>query len=295
VRLILLLLVTWVSCSGQTGLGTPAFDAASVKVSDPSEQSRGMMGQKDPGRITYIRQTLTSILMQAYGLPRDRIVGPAWLDKEEYDVVATKPPGTSAGDLKLMLQALLAERFALVTHHAPKTTTVYELTIAKGGMRLRAPEKSAAAPSPAPASATVGAPTLDKNGDPQLPPGRSLRRIFELKDGRLRVSARMRPLADLIKISAVALRSEVVDKTGLTGQYDFDLDLWPGYLLSVQSGSSGDAQPSASPLAPEASDPMNYPSFATAVEQQLGLKLQAVKGTVDVLYVDHVEKIPTQN
>jgi uncharacterized protein (TIGR03435 family) len=295
VRLVLSLFGALVCCSGQAGRVTPVFDAASVKLSDPSQRPGSMMGKKNPGRITYIRQTLKSILMHAYGLPRDRVVGPAWLDKEEYDVVATKPPDTSDSDLRLMLQALLAERFALVVHHAPRPATIYELTIAKSGMKLRTPEESAATPSPAPASADGRAFTLDKNGLPQLPPGRPGLRQFALKDERTRLSVRMRPIADLIGRCAVELLTDVVDKTGLTGLYDFDLDFWSGLLLPKRVAPPNDAQPSANAPVPEASDPMNDRSFATAVEQQLGLKLRAVKGAVDVLYVDHAEKIPVKN
>jgi uncharacterized protein (TIGR03435 family) len=225
------------------------FDAASVKPSGPASVRMFYDRKDNPGRISYGRATLVDILYEAYSLKDyQQISGPGWLGTEAYDVIATMPPETSKKDFLAMLQNLLAERFAVVVHHETKEFPAYELVIAKNGPRL-------------------------KDYDPALKPG--------LRATMSGASAHMVAHGQTVAILAENLRRPVdrfvVDKTGLTGRYDFELDYHPD---STASGSVGEG---------------SAPSVFVALERQLGLKLVAGRAEFDVIVVDHANKVPTEN
>ncbi len=150
------------------------FEVASVKPSDPAGQGRGGgpqggPGTADPGRITRSRVTLQVLVREAYGVDFDQIQGPGWISEERYDVRATVPPGATKDDLKVMFQHLLEERFKLAVHHITKDYPVYELTIAKGGAKL----KENTDPNLEPVRLGDSMLPTDRNGFPQIPPGKS--------------------------------------------------------------------------------------------------------------------------
>jgi uncharacterized protein (TIGR03435 family) len=111
---------------GQPGVPAPAFEVASVKVSPPLPSGVIMfrMGggpdSNDPGRITYKGVTLKDLVARAYGVKSYQVEGPSWLEGDRYDVIATIPQGADKGQVGLMMQRLLADRFALVLHHESK-------------------------------------------------------------------------------------------------------------------------------------------------------------------------------
>ncbi len=202
------------------------------------EKRSGGPGTNDPGRITYSNQPLNLILAEAFDVYWNRISGPDWIATERYDIVAKVPEGTTTREqARQMLQnLLLVERFHLDFHMQTKVVQGYELTVAPGGSKLRESVDDLNDPSPAPQpDASLG---QDKDGFPILPPGVRQRR----RQAQGHVYARFAdtPVSEfatflstlLSPASMVMLGSgesrgaptPVLDKTGLTGRYDFTFD-----------------------------------------------------------------------
>ena len=209
----------------------------------------------------------------------------------KYDITAKIPPDTSNEDFKLMLQHLLAERIGLVVHHEAQEQTVYELGIAKGGLKMRQAEPAPAnePPSDPTASADGKPPTIhlvtDKDGNQQLPPGHPMSIVTGV-GGVIRRMARMEEMPQVVRMLEQRAGHPVIDKTGLTGQYDFVLEFAPDTPAARPMDLSAAAPAEASTPAP---------FFFDAVVQQLGLKLEPKKASVDVLIVDSFNKVPTEN
>lgn len=279
----------------QTAAQDPAslkFEVASVKPAGPVQDGvvfRAGPGTDDPERITYSRVTLLRLLHYAYstegydlvhGLDWDQFSGPDWLASEYYYIDAKVPPGTTKEQLRLMWQSLLAERFHLRTHLATKEFTVYELSVAKGGSKLRRSGEGPAKQEPGFPVPAAGS----RHGMSMVPP-RNVRQTF-----------RSFSMAEFIQMLAWTVSAEssqvypgymtlgkVVDKTGLDGTYDFTLE----FAGRFQSG----AYPA--PLPDGQLD--TAPDLFTALQQQLGLKLEEKKAPLNVLVVDHVDRVPTEN
>ena len=279
------------------------FEAASVKPAGPFVPGemggmRGGPGTGDPGRITSARATLSDLLARAYDVWLDQISGPAWLNDRSayaYRIDATLAPNTTMEQFRLMLQNLLAERFHLRLHHETKTRPGYELVVASGGPKLKEWDPAA--------SAAPGKPGVDGNGFPTLPPGAPVVYITRMGGGvaPIRMSHRetmamfCRGLgADINMSNGTPIGSpqaRVVDKTGLTGTYEFTLE-FAGSMGMMPSAPAG-----SEPGTPLASDPTEGArDIFTAVEKQLGLKLVKVKDIpVDILTVENADKVPTAN
>jgi uncharacterized protein (TIGR03435 family) len=287
---------------GQAAAGAPAltqpasFDAASVKVTDPKSAPvnraanaqatlRGGPGTADPGRISYSNITLESILIAAYGAnckiqeDCDQIIGPAWLRSNRYDIEAKMPVDTTAEQFRTMLQTLLAERFHVTVHHEPRDLPGYHLTLAKSGSKLVvSPASELGTGDPAGPLAKFGAP--GEYGK-LLRPGFL---VFPYKGTRSTANhaiGRERSLADITKLLSELMNAHVVDKTGLTGNYDFTIDWVPDGVTMIQEADG-----------PEIAPPHGIP---TAIEDQLGLKLVRTKVALDTVVVDGADKTPTMN
>lgn len=278
-------------------LAQPAtFEAASVRAADPKSAPvnrsanaqatlRGGPGTADPGRISYANITLESLLILAYGADCkvqedcDQVAGPAWLRSNRYDVEAKIPAGAAAEQFRTMLQNLLAERFRLVLHHETRGLPGYGLTLAKNGSRLRA------SPPSEPGTGDPAGP-LVKYGAPGeygklLRPGFL---VFPYKGTRATANhaiGREQSLAEITKLLSNLMNAHVVDKTGLTGRYDFTIDWVPDGVTMIQEADG-----------PEIAPPHGIP---TAIEDQLGLKLVKATIPLDVVVVDGADKIPTTN
>ncbi len=264
------------------------FEVASVKPAAPLSPGgvvgralgmRGGPGTSAPGQINYGYVTLKQVLMAAYDVKYYQISGPAWLGGEHYDIVANVPPQTTREQLNQMLRNLLAERFNLTLHRETKELPVYELKLGKNGPTLKesvedpdASGRLAGTPSPMPPS--------DKDGYPQLPAGRPAM-IVMMPAGRMRVVARVQQLSQLINL--IDLGRPMIDKTGLKAKYDF----------AVEFSTEGLNAPGPSAFATPPDD--GAPSIFEAFEKQLGLKLEAKKDPIEMLVLDRVEKMPTDN
>jgi len=241
----------------------PAFEVASVKPSTPQSirMFDGGPGSRDPGMISYTRATLHDLLYQAYDLQdSEQISGPDWLSTERYDIAAKLPPGTTKAQFRIMMQGLLAERFKVALHHQTGEFPVYFLVVAKNGPKLKEPNTD-----------------VDREGFPHPPAGKP-GMMMNFAGGRASLTARQQPVSALTIDLRTTAGRQVVDKTGLTGKFDFTLEF---SLRGMMGQPSTDADP--------------IPSLFDALPQQLGLKLENAKIPLDVLVIDHAEKVPTGN
>jgi uncharacterized protein (TIGR03435 family) len=287
------------------------FEVASIKPAPPltAETVRfagnsGGPGTSSPGQITYGRMSLKALIVQGFGVRNVQVSGPAWLDSptEFWEIHAKVPPGATKDDVKAMIQNLLVERFGLVAHRETKELPAYELTIAKSGLKMKESVEDATPPPPPPqpGDAPIKLAT-DKNGLPQLPAGRPGALMGITPNGAI-ISARQQTVAQLANMLENELRKPVVDKTGLTGKYDFSFQFASSRIMeppprnaagpvATGQGPAGPGGPSVPALgAIDSGTPMQ-----TAVQQELGLKLEQKKLPVDVVVVDHLEKSPTEN
>ncbi len=265
----------------------PTFDVASVKPSKPGGIGMRIMSQPG-GRFTATNISLKALIHFAYEVQDFQISGgPAWLDSDKYDIEA-KAESSSEGDMrnmsdeqrklefdkrKLMMQALLAERFHLILHKESKEAPIYALVVAKNGPKLKVATAEELAPPP----------PLDPKDMPDKPDSKGPFRGQGIRMGRGEVNAqavKLGFLADVLS-NQPELGRTVVDKTGLAGTYDFTLRWTPEEQQGAVFKGPGDA-----PAPPDA----NGPSLFTALEEQLGLKLESQKGPVDLLVIDHAEK-----
>jgi uncharacterized protein (TIGR03435 family) len=288
----------------QSGQSKLTFEVASVRPAAPLSgvealifQQRGGPESADPGQISYTNIPLQRLVMMAYGISEPyEISAPGWLDDERYDVVAKLDPSSTRDQLKVMLQNLLAERFGMTIHHETKNLSIYELVIAKGGSKVKEVIETLS-PSSAPAdTAGRGATDVDANGLRQRAPGQIGLSMIRLGGPSTRFSARQQPISALTQVLQNPLGRTVVDGTGLRGKYDFNLDWTRDARTSANVRNTGGAAVPAPVLGTADSQiDVGPPDLFTALQQQLGLKLEEKKGPVDVVVVDHAEKMPTKN
>lgn len=204
-----------------------------------------MVGMKiDPERVRYANLGLEALMIRAFGIQSDQIVGvpSEFRYPLSYEIIGTFPADTPQDQIPLMLQAVLADRFKLVLHRETRVSPIYALVVAKNGPKLK-----------------VSQADTTSSSNPR-------RGHIEYK------KVTMATLATRFHASGWTDRT-VIDKTGLTGEYDFILDWTPD-----------DAK----------SDDLSAPSLFTAVQEQLGLKLEPQTAPREFLVIDHVEK-PAEN
>jgi uncharacterized protein (TIGR03435 family) len=235
----------------------PVFEVATIKPSRPEAQGHGF---RVNGRdFSTINTSLSDLLTFAYGLHHHQITGgPAWIESEHYDLSA-KPDGEgqpSDRQWKTMVQKLLADRFQLKFHHEKKDLSVYAIVTAKAGPKLTKSE-----------------------GDPDGLPALFFRRLGDLTVR----NATMGDFAQLMQ--GAVLDRPVVDQTGLSGRFDFTLNWTPD---EFQFGGLGIKPP------PPSDKPDAPPDLYSAIQQQIGLKIESTRAPVDILVIDRVEK-PSAN
>ena len=262
----------------------PNFEVASVKPAGAFQPGRpvgmrGGPGTNDPGQISWNFITLQDLILRAYDLKEFQISAPSWISSERYDVTAKIPAGTEMAQFRIMLQNLLATRFQLKVHRETRQIEHFDLVVAKNGPRFKeSPPESASAPpagdpnAPAPTTLKHGA-----DGIIELPAsmhGKGHIAIRSFRGVELRV--RGESLDYLVDRLTAELHKTVVDKTGLKGHYDYAL----AYLPETLANSQAENLP---------------PDLFTALQSTLGLKLESQKSPGEVLVIDHVEKVPTEN
>jgi uncharacterized protein (TIGR03435 family) len=262
----------------------PSFAVATIKKNTTGADAQSMRLQPG-GRLVVTNQPLRRLVLFAYSLqPQQLIGGPAWLDSDRFDIVAQAdgdlsptPPGGPPGAPQLMMQRLLAERFGLVVHTESRELPVYALTVARSDGRLGPRIKPAAVDCLALMTKAPGGVPVQA---PQLPDGRPA--CGARRDGSGRVTAGG---TSMLMFATQLLTGQsdrlVIDRTGLTGSYDFD------YEHASDVPGRGDGPNPATAVS-------DRPSLFTALEEQLGLKLQPARAPIDVLVIDRVAP-PTEN
>lgn len=241
--------------AANSGSSTPVFDVSTIKRSKLGDDgSQGIGWHPDTFTTTYASTKM--LLENAFGIRPDLISGlPGWAESAHFDIVAKVVEADAPTLEKLtreqrrkMVQQLLADRFQLKTHIEVKQLPVFDMSIAKGGIKFH--EVSHADPS-------------DKQG--------------MVTFSNTEITGYGVPVGNLVMVLERHVERNVIDKTGLTGKYDFHLK-WRPEEAGSDAGLDDDAAP----------------AFFTALEEQLGLKLQSSKGPVDTLVVDNIAA-PSEN
>jgi uncharacterized protein (TIGR03435 family) len=233
---------------------------------------------------------LRSFIEYAYGVkPFQLLGGPAWIDSAHYDIDAKAEGNPNSSQMRLMMQALLEDRFKLKLHHETKELPVYDLTVAKSGVKL---------PEPKPGGCISVDPNVPPSPPPPPAPGRAMptpcgRVLIMGSPSGLQMLGGKVSMTELIRVLSIILGRTVVDRTGLTETFDVHLEFTPdGSLGGLPGPPPGPAEPSDS-IRP-APSPDLHGTILEAIREQLGLKLESAKGPVDVLVIDSVEK-PSAN
>ena len=226
-----------------------AFDVASVK---PNKDIRSRVSMTmSPGGILYTAVSLADCLQAAYGVKRYQVSGPDWLRAERYDITAKTANPTGEEQIKAMLQTLIAERFQLQLHREKKELPTFALQAGRNGPKL-------------------------KPGDPGSP-----RNMTGGPGALVFTSTSMQDLADFLS-GLPPIGRPVLDRTGLTGRFDFKLRL---------SAATGDTAVEETKVAVAGGEP----SIFTDALDELGLKLDGQKAMIDMLVVDRATKIPVED
>jgi len=263
---------------GQPNVSMPRFEAASIKpaaeptwaptgplatmlplvASDPGQRAIPM---PDPGRVRIRSLSLLGLVAMAYGVPVAQVRGPSWMGQGAFEVDATVPAGAQKGQVKVMLQSLLQERFSLIAHHETEVIPGYALMLGGGGSKLT-PSVMPAEPPPgqdqeADVRAALSRKVMNLAANQTVPP----------PAGTSRSQFAHVSTAQLAGILFRFVQAPVVDETGLKGTYDVTLE--------ISQDQSGD-------------------SVFDALEK-LGLKLKARPVPTDALVIDRATRAPTPN
>lgn len=253
----------------------PAFDSASVKPNKSGDGRVALRGQ--PGGVfAAINMTTLGLIQFAYRVQPFQISGgPDWIRSDRFDVNAKAGANVPPGQGPLMMQALLADRFKLVVHKESKEAQVYALVMAKNGGKPGPQLKPSACapPTPGPQAAPQG--------------GQSACGLARVGLGSF--LGQGVPIAQLLTFLSNLTSRTVIDRTGLTGTFDVDLKWAPDPALGG-GGPFGGVPPGPPGAAPPPQAQSDAPEIFTAIQEQLGLKLDSQRGPVDVLVIDHVEQ-----
>jgi uncharacterized protein (TIGR03435 family) len=230
-----------------------------------------------PSQFTTTNAPLASIITYAFRLRDDQVIAlPAWTRTERFDIVAKYPDGPpNPQQVPLMVQALLADRFELKTHPETREAAMYALVLARRDGRL--------GPRLVPMTIDCAAYLAQKQAVGETVTARAVGdapRCAPMIVSNRFVKASVKPISSLTFAIARQVGRTVIDRTGLTGNFDFNME-W-----SLERSETG-AATEATARVPQPDDGV---SLFTALEEQLGLRLESTKGPVEVLVIDHVER-----
>jgi uncharacterized protein (TIGR03435 family) len=257
---------------GQAPEKTPAFEVASIRENVSISDGASVRAQPG-GRVSVTNNTLRNIIRNAYNVQNYQIMGgPEWVNTVRWNITAKAADDAPPQQLILMLRTLLANRFKLVVRSETREMPIYSLILARAdgrlGPQLRASSVNCAAIFAA-AKAKGEAPPPTTNGRPTC--GTRITRGNMMTTGVT--------IADVARNLGPFTGRPVVDKTELAGAYDVDLIWTPEQGPPGPDGTAPSAQPSS-----------DGESLFTAVQEQLGLKLDAQRGPVDVLVIDSAQR-----
>lgn len=238
-----------------------AFEVATIKPTPPDWRGGRFIRMQTAHQLVARNHALRTLLAAAYDLSPKAISGGAsWVDDKHFDILAVAPGETrpNLDQQMAMLRKLIDERFQLTFHRERKEMPVYALTVAKTGIKFK--ESPAVEPPP--------------EGFPAL--------AFVIAPPMVRLPARHATLGEIVSVmQRAAFDRPVIDQTGLAGRYDLDLEFTPddslfGGMLHFEPTDEA------------------KPGLLTALQEQLGLKLESTRGPVDVLVIDRASP-PTEN
>jgi uncharacterized protein (TIGR03435 family) len=240
----------------------PSFEVASVKRNNSGSTAASWSGNDESGHLKATNVSLRQFVIQAYGVLNFQLVGgPSWISTERFDIEARGDTGAMANAraevMRQMLQSLLEERFQLKVHRETREQPVFILSVAKDGSKLR--------------------PTIEGGLGPDGSGLGSTRTSGTFAGVEMRGSGMT--MDRLVNMLASSVGRPIIDQTNLTGMYDFTLKF------------ASSAVPTAG--ADSATEPVG-PSLFTAIQEQLGLRLESGKGLVEVLVIDSASE-PSEN
>jgi uncharacterized protein (TIGR03435 family) len=242
------------------------FEVASVKPAAPNDSVSGVMPSASPGRIEFRNMTLRLLIYQAYGTGLSTALnvsgGPEWINRNRYTIAAVAQGNPTDRDYRLMLRSLLEKRFSLKTHDETREIDVYGLALNRSDGKLGPKVK------PWEGTCVSGKPPR-ADGDAAMPRCTGAFRA----PGLVLEGVTMIPVAEMLSTQRRLLGKIVQDRTGLTGPYNIELEF--DFAAANQPDYSG-------------------PSIFTALKEQLGLKLEATKGPLQVLVVESATP-PSEN
>lgn len=258
----------------------PAFEVASVKP-NKSDEVLNSIGFQQGGRFTATNVPLRELIRVAFGIQSFQLIGgPSWIGSERFDIVAKADGDPPSGSMVVMIRRLLAERFKLIAHKERRTLQLYALVMADADRRL-GPQLRASQVDCAVAMASARARSGSPSGFPQ--PGE--RQLCDLFVGFPPLfSAGGVNMPQLATSLSRVVRRVVIDQTGLSGTFDFDLQWTPEGLPQRPADAVEPARLNGVDVDP------NGPSIFTALREQLGLKLEPQDGPVDVIVIDDVSQ-----
>jgi uncharacterized protein (TIGR03435 family) len=258
----------------------PSFEVATVKANNSGDFGQ-FIRRMPGGRMTATNMTLRSLVTLAYQLAQFQLAGgPSWISTDHFDIVAKMegdpppvPPGAGPDPMMLSIRALLEDRFKLKVHRETRDMDIYALVMAKPGGGPGPGLKPSTTDCAAMAAARRNQPP---QGPPPMPPATGIVPCGIMGGpGSIRFGGF--PISQLTQMLGNQTGRMVVDRTGLTGNWEFELQ-----FAAEQRG-----QPPPGAELPRA-DP-DAPSIYTALQEQLGLKLESTKGPVEVLVIDSAE------
>jgi uncharacterized protein (TIGR03435 family) len=251
-----------------------AFDVAAIKPNHSGAIGEQVRFYPPSGRVTMTNVTVKRMIQNAYQLQDQQIAGgPGWIASEHFDIVAnSEAANLSPQDRWMMVRALLADRFKLKMHTEPRELSVFGLVLARRdgrpGEHLKKSDTDCKRPT-APPSAPIDLSVPNQCGVIMGGPGRMNFRGVTMEIIAAQLSSRV--------------GRSVVDRTGLDGRYDLDVEFSPQPLQASGADPAAVDRPAG-----------DAASLYTALQEQLGLKLESQKGSIDVTVIDSVER-PVEN
>jgi uncharacterized protein (TIGR03435 family) len=257
------------------------FEVASVKP-NKSGEARVQIGMQPGGRFTAVNVPLRVLIRNAYQAQDFQLVGaPDWTGDERFDItaraegdVAPVPIGT-VGPFQIMLRNLLADRFKLVVRQESREMPIYALVVARSDKRLGPQLQRSTVDCQALAAAR------GRGGAPPPAPQQGERPMCGMRIGPGMLTAGGVSVRQLASSLGQFVQRVVVDRTGLDGNYDMDLKWTPDQMPQGAPAAAKPAEPIGDP---------NNPSLFTALQEQLGLKLEGQRGPVEVIVVQTVDR-----
>jgi uncharacterized protein (TIGR03435 family) len=315
--------------SAQTPAAPLTFEVATIKPAPPLDTTKIAAGQMphiglniDGAQVDIGWLTLQQMICYAYTIKPHQLEAPDWTKEQHWDILAKMPAGAKKEQVPEMVQALLAERFKLTIRKGSAEQSVYALTVAKSGLKLKESD-----PDPAPAPATAAADGEKPEEKPlakgemvmgkgenqvriqQAPGGRGAT-VSNAKFGQMKMSmgengsmimefSKLK-MEDFTTMLSGMVGKPVVDETGLKGSYKVPIEMTMADMMRVAKASGmGGMMGGPAPAAPSNANPADAASDPTpsmfAAIQKLGLKLDSKKAPVDTVVVVHLEKTPTEN